>query len=323
MTVDGTRDIMFPRPVFVEKIWGGRKLETEFGYEIPDGPVGECWSISAHPNGDCLIEGGLWGGRYLSDLWTNEPQLFDGAQGDRFPLLIKILDAHDYLSVQVHPDDVYAIEHENGSLGKSECWYILEADPDARIMIGQKAHDRDEFAAMVEEHRWSKLLNEIPIHAGDFFAINPGTVHAVKGALILETQQSSDVTYRVYDFDRRQPDGSQRELHMAQCLDVIDFSAPLLADGAVSAPEIGGITKLMSCTYFDVFRVRVTGGAPVTLTQDKPFMCVSVVAGEGGTVRAGEGPLHELRKGSHFLAPSGCGDLAFVGDMELIASYAN
>jgi len=143
-----------------------RKLETEFGYEIPDGLVGECWSISAHPNGDCVIEGGAWNGRYLSDLWTNEPQLFGGAKDDRFPLLIKILDAHDYLSVQVHPDDAYASEHENGSLGKSECWYILEADPDARIMIGQKAHDRDELAAMVREHRWSELLNEIPIHGG-------------------------------------------------------------------------------------------------------------------------------------------------------------
>ena len=190
-------------------------------------------------------------------------------------------------------------------------------------MIGQKAHDRDEFAAMVAEHRWSELLNEIPIHAGDFFAINPGTVHAVKGALILETQQSSDVTYRVYDFDRRQPDGSERELHMAQCLDVIDFSAPLLTDGAVTAPEVDGITKLMSCSYFDVFRVRVSPDKPVVIPQDKPFMCVSMVSGRGGAAVAGDGPTHELERGSHFLAPAGCGDLAFAGDMELIASYAN
>jgi mannose-6-phosphate isomerase class I len=320
---DITRDLIFPAPVFHEKIWGGRRLATDFGYEIPLGPIGECWAISAHPNGDCAIDGGAWDGLLLSELWDAHRELFAGAKGDRFPLLIKIIDAKEDLSVQVHPDDAYALEHENGSLGKSECWYILEADPDARIMIGQRAHDRDEFAAMVEKHRWSELLNEIPIHAGDFFAINPGTVHAVRGALILETQQSSDVTYRVYDFDRRQPDGSRRELHMAQCLDVIDFSAPLLTDGTVSAPEIGGITRLMSCTYFDVFRARVAGGAPMVLPQDKPFLCVSVVAGEGGTVRAGEGPVHELKKGSHFLAPSGCGDLVFVGDMELIASYAN
>ncbi|RVU97665.1 class I mannose-6-phosphate isomerase [Coriobacteriales bacterium OH1046] len=316
-------DLIFPKPVFVPKIWGGRKLETEFGYDIPDGTVGECWAISAHPNGDCAVEGGLFDGRCLSDLWDNEPELFGGARGDRFPLLIKILDACDYLSVQVHPDDAYAAEHEDGSLGKSECWYILEADPDARIMIGQRAKDRAEFAEMVEQRRWDELLNEIPIRAGDFFDITPGTVHAVKGALILEVQQSSDVTYRVYDFDRRQHDGSLRELHLAQSLDVIDFSAPLLTSGEVTVPEVGGITPLMSCRYFDVERVRVHEGKPVALAQDKPFMCVSVIDGKGGSVSAGEGPAHALSKGSHFVAPATSGDLTFSGALELVVSWAN
>lgn len=315
--------LIFPRPVFVPKIWGGRKLETEFGYEIPDGPVGECWAISAHPNGDCVIDEGPGAGRTLSALWDEEPELFGGAGGDRFPLLIKILDSHDWLSVQVHPDDAYAAEHENGSLGKSECWYVLEADPDARVMIGQRAHDREEFSRMVAERRWDELLNEVPVKAGDFFAITPGTVHAFKGALVLETQQSSDLTYRVYDFDRRQPDGSLRELHMAKALDVIDFGAPLVSSGTVTAPEKDGVTPLMSCPYFGVERVRVKAGAPRTLEQDRPFLCASVVAGAGGSVRAGERPAHALAKGTHFVAPAGAGPLAFEGDMELIVSWPN
>ena len=323
--------LLFFEPCFVPKIWGGRKLDREFGYTIPDGPVGECWAISAHPNGDCKVARGDFAGRTLSELWSAEPQLFGGTAGeapaqDRFPLLIKILDVADYLSVQVHPDDDYAAAHENGSLGKSECWYIAEAEPDARVMIGQHAHDRDEFAQMVADKRWGELLHEIPIKKGDFFAIEPGTVHAVKGALILETQQSSDVTYRVYDFDRPQADGTLRELHMEQCLDVIDYDAPLKNSGEVTAPEVDGITKLMSCKYFEVARVRVRPDAPVTLAQDHPFMCASVIEGEGGTVTSAgsdacRAEKSELSRGSHFLALTGSGDLTLEGDMELIVSW--
>ena len=327
-----TNELLFFSPFFLSKIWGGRKLQTEFGYEIPEGKIGECWAISAHPNGPSPVCGGTYDGRGLAGLWAEEPQLFGHIAGDRFPLLIKILDTSEYLSVQVHPDDAYAAEHENGSLGKSECWYILDADEDARIMIGQKAHDRAEFAKMVEAGCWDELLNEIPIHKGDFFSITPGTVHAVKGALILEVQQSSDVTYRVYDFDRPQADGSLRELHMAQELDVIDYGAPLLADGAVTAPEQGGVTRLMDCRYFSVDRVRVAPDAPVSLEQSHPFMCFSVVEGEGGSVtvsptssaekRASPEPRrYELRKGDHFLAPYACGRLDYEGDLELVASY--
>lgn len=313
--------LIFTKPVFHEKIWGGRRLETDFGYHIPQGPIGECWAISAHPAGDCLVEGGAYAGRYLSDLWQNEHQLFEGAKGDRFPLLIKILDAKENLSVQVHPDDAYAAEHENGSLGKRECWYVLSAEPGTQIVVGQRAHNREEFAEMVREGRWDDLLYKVPIKAGDFFRIEPGTIHAIQGGtMVLETQQSSDVTYRVYDYDRRQPDGSLRELHIPQTLDVVNYDMPLPKSGEVTAPEVDGITRLMSCPNFDVVRVRVSDGSPATLSQTHPFVCVSVVEGEGGTVTT---PLGEvpLRKGSHFVAPARSGDLEFSGDMTIIASW--
>ena len=149
-------------PVFKEKIWGGRKLETEFGYEIPAGPVGECWAISAHPAGDDEIASGEYAGRTLSWLWDEHRELFGNCEGDRFPLLVKIIDAKDDLSIQVHPDDDYAAEHENGSLGKRECWYVLSAEEGGTIISSQKVGpsiaDDIKVAAI-----WSVILAVIAI----------------------------------------------------------------------------------------------------------------------------------------------------------------
>ena len=302
------------KPIFHGKIWGGRRLETEYGYDIPDGPVGECWAISAHPNGDCEIAEGPYAGMHLSELWDTHRELFGGLEGDEFPLLIKILDADGDLSIQVHPDDVYAAEHENGSLGKKECWYVLDAVENGTIIVGQNARNREEFAQMVEEGRWSDLLNEVPIHKGDFFQINPGTVHAIKaGTLILETQQSSDVTYRVYDYDRLGDDGKPRALHLAQSLDVVDYAAKAPESGAVTAPQVDGVTALESNDRYTVERVRVDGVK--TLPQNHPFVCLSVLNGEGSVCG------RAVRKGDHMVVPSTVAELVFDGQMELMLSW--
>lgn len=313
-------DLIKLTPIFHEKIWGGRKLADDFGYEIPDGPIGECWAISAHPNGDCAISGGAWDGMRLSELWDQHRELFGDVEGDRFPLLIKIIDAKDNLSVQVHPDDAYAAEHENGSLGKRECWYVLAADEGTQIVIGQRAHDRAELAGMIDEGRWDDMLNLVPCHVGDFFPIEPGTVHAIQGGtLILETQQSSDVTYRVYDYDRVGDDGKPRELHIQQSLDVVDYAAQAPASGEVTAPEVDGVTELMECPNFVVDRVRVAGEKDVA--QPWPFLCVSVIEGSGTVCASEAGVTHEIARGTHFVAPAGCGELSFVGDMTLVTSH--
>lgn len=304
-------------PVFKEKIWGGRKLETEFGYEIPAGPVGECWAISAHPAGDDEIASGEYAGKTLSWLWDEHRELFGNCEGDRFPLLVKIIDAKDDLSIQVHPDNDYAAEHEDGSLGKKECWYVLSAEPGQTIVVGQRAHSREEFAQMVEEGRWSELLNEIPIKAGDFFQIDPGTVHAIKGGtVILESQQSSDVTYRVYDYDRKQDDGTLRPLHMQQALDVIDFDCAPLTSGEVELS--GPVTTLEQNECYTVDLVRVgEDGCPAELAVETPhpFTCISVIEGEG--VVNGR----EVKKGTHLLALSACDALEFSGTMQVVLSY--
>ena len=304
-------------PVFKEKIWGGRKLETEFGYEIPAGPVGECWAISAHPAGDDEIASGEYAGKTLSWLWDEHRELFGNCEGDRFPLLVKIIDAKDDLSIQVHPDNDYAAEHEDGSLGKKECWYVLSAEPGQTIVVGQRAHSREEFAQMVEEGRWSELLNEIPIKAGDFFQIDPGTVHAIKGGtVILESQQSSDVTYRVYDYDRKQDDGTLRPLHMQQALDVIDFDCAPLTSGEVELS--GSVTTLEQNECYTVDLVRVgEDGCPAELAVETPhpFTCISVIEGEG--VVNGR----EVKKGTHLLALSACDTLELSGTMQVVLSY--
>lgn len=313
-------DLLFIRPVFHNKLWGGRRLEEEFGYDLPDGPVGECWAISAHPNGDCEVVGGVWDGWHLSELWDQHRELFGHIEGDRFPLLVKVLDAQDDLSIQVHPDDTYAQEHENGSLGKRECWYVLDAHEGGHIIVGQHANDRKECAQMIAEGRWHDLVNAIPVRTGDFFQIDPGTVHAILGStLILETQQSSDVTYRLYDFGRRQADGSLRELHIEQSLDVIDFNLKAPATGTITQPEVDGVTYLVTTPDYAVDRLVVRADAPVTYAMPWPFLCASVVEGSG-TVRVGD-MRHDLTKGTHFIVPSSCADLVLEGNMTLVVSH--
>ena len=313
-------DPIFLEPVLHGKLWGGHRLHDDYGYDVPEGPVGECWAISAHPNGDCRVKGGKWDGKYFSELWRDHRELFGNLEGDVFPLLIKIIDAEDDLSIQVHPDDAYANEHENGSLGKRECWYVLDAREGGDIVVGQRAQSREEFAKMIDEGRWDDLLNRVPIKAGDFFQIDPGTVHAILGGtLILETQQSSDVTYRLYDFDRRQADGTLRELHIAQSIDVVDFDVKAPTTGEVTAPEVEGVTHLVETPNYVVDRVCVSPDAPVTYEQNWPFLNVSVCEGSGSVTVADK--KFDLPKGTHFVAPCGSGALAFEGDMLLIISH--
>ena len=276
------RELIVLKPIFHNKIWGGRRLEEAYGYELPEGPVGECWAISAHPNGDCEIVGGAFDGWHLSELWARHRELFGGLEGDVFPLLVKIIDALDDLSIQVHPDDAYAAEHENGSLGKRECWYVLDAHEGAHIVVGQKTKNAEEFRRLADEGAWHAIANELKVAPGDFFQVEPGTLHAILGAtMVLETQQSSDVTYRVFDYNRIQSDGTKRRL--------------------------------------TVERIRVHADAPVTYAQAWPFLNVSVVRGHGSVTVSGK--RYDLPLGTHLIAPSGSGDLAFEGDMELIVSH--
>ena len=301
-------------PVLQEKIWGGSRLGSMFGYGIPSDHTGECWAISGHASGDCPAAGPAYAGETLGSLWKNRPELFGNVGGETFPLLIKIIDAKDDLSIQVHPNDEYARVHENGALGKTECWYVLDCDPGATIIIGHNAASPEEMREMVEQERWTDLLREVPIQKGDFFQIDPGCLHAIKGGtLILETQQSSDVTYRFYDYGRLE-NGKPRTLHIEQSLAVTHAPFQPHPIHRETVQEGGAqVTRLVTCPYYTVYHVEVNGLWEKDWEQ--PFVNVSVIGGEG--VLDGE----KVKKGDHLLLPAGYGKMTLEGTLELICSH--
>ena len=308
------KPILFLNPVFKQMIWGGNRLREQFGYDIPGDDTGECWAVSAHPNGDCTVKDGIYEGKTLSELWSSHPELFGNSGLDRFPLLIKIIDAKDDLSIQVHPDDSYAKEHENGSLGKTECWYILDCPENAALVVGHNAGTKEELTEMIRQGEWAELIRQIPVKKGDFIQINPGTVHAIKGGMmILETQQNSDITYRVYDYDRL-TDGKPRQLHVEQSIDVITVPAPSASESVSPAADLpqNTLNELIACDYYKVWKLELAGN--ISFEQTHPFLVASVIEGKGQVNG------NEIKKGDHFILPEGFGKVDMQGDMMLIMS---
>lgn len=309
------REPLFLTPVFQERIWGGTALREQFGYEIPNDKTGECWAISAHPNGMGFIKNGEFAGKSLAELWETQKDLFGNFPSLKFPLLTKILDANDDLSVQVHPNDEYANLNENGEFGKTECWYIIDAKPGAELIFGHNAQSTEEVRLMMESGQWEQFLRRIQVKAGDFFYVPSGTVHALcSGTLILETQQSSDTTYRLYDYDRTDDAGNTRELHLEKSIDVIRAPHTSVAVKP-SAHEVVGatVTTYVESDFFSVYKYEVNGEA--VFEQDKPFLLMSVLAGSG---KINE---YALAKGDHFILPHGFEEFKLSGDLELMVSH--
>lgn len=309
---------LFLQSVMQEKIWGGTKLRDEFGYEIPSDKVGEYWAISAHPHGVSTIKNGRFAGTGLDQLYAEHRELFGNSSEPVFPLLTKILDANDWLSVQVHPDDHYAMEHE-GELGKTECWYVIAADEGAEIIYGHNAKSREELRQQIEKKEWDKLLTKVPVKAGDFFYVPSGTMHAIgSGILILETQQSSDTTYRVYDFDRKDDEGNLRELHLEKSIDVLNIGAPANSRPVTVKADDLTSTLLVASDFFAVYKWEVSG--KVDIEKTAAYLLVSVLAGRG--VLTVDGETYPIAKGDHFILPSDVEEWTFEGqDLEMIVSH--
>lgn len=309
-------ELLFLQPILKEAVWGGTRLRDFFGYDIPGDTTGECWAVSAHPNGDCRISRGRYQGARLSELWRNHPELFrneDGRWGDQFPLLVKIIDAQSDLSIQVHPDDLYANRHEGGEMGKTECWFVIDCDPGSSIVIGHHAKSRKEAAQMIEEKRWGDFIREIPVKKGDFFQINPGCIHAIKGGtLLLETQQSSDITYRVYDYERVW-NGSKRKLHIEKSLEVITVPfVPVKDEREKMEGREADKEHLGTCDYYTVTMYEVHGRWNHKFQG--AFTNVSVLEGEGMV-----NGIH-IAKGMHFIIPADYGMCQIEGTLTLICS---
>lgn len=310
---------LFLKPIFMDRIWGGTALKDKFNYEIKSPTTGECWAISSHKNGDCLIENGEYKDKKLSELWEKNRELFGNTPGDKFPLLTKILDANDNLSVQVHPNDEYAQKNENGELGKTECWYVIDCSKDAEIIIGHNAESREEFIEMINNNEWDKLLRKVNIKKGDFFYVPSGTIHAIcKGTLILETQQNSDTTYRVYDYDRTDNLGNKRELHVQKSIEVTnvphtDFDTDYKI---VSTPSFK-CTTFVSNEFFSVYKLDIFGRCD--FTHNTAFSLYSILEGTGKLIH--NSIEYDLKKGMHFILPNNFGDFVFEGNLEIICSH--
>jgi mannose-6-phosphate isomerase len=307
------------KPVFKERIWGGTTLRDSFGYEIPSEQTGECWAISAHPKGNSTVENGPFEGKELSWLWEHHRELFGNVHGDRFPLLTKILDAKTDLSVQVHPNDHYAKVNENGELGKTDCWYIIDCKQDAEMIFGHHAHSKEQLVQMIHSGRWEDLLRRVKIKPGDFFYVPSGTIHALcEETLVLETQQSSDTTYRVYDYDRVDQNGEKRELHLQKAIDVT--TVPDTENKANFQSEVQDGTKITTFVegeYFSVYKWEVAGDYHTE--RKAPFLLYSVIKGQGEITTAQE--TLPVKKGDHFILTAHTTQLTVSGSLELIVSH--
>ncbi|MGY4690596.1 mannose-6-phosphate isomerase, class I [Salibacterium sp. K-3] len=311
---------IFLEPVCKERIWGGTRLRDVFGYELPSEQTGECWGISAHPNGPSVIRNGPLRGETLRTAWEQYPGLFGDEDTEAFPLLVKLLDAADDLSVQVHPDDEQARKLEEGeAYGKTECWYVVQAEPGASLILGHHARTKEALEQMMKEGAWDELLRTVPIKEGDFFYVPSGTIHAIGGgALILETQQSSDTTYRVYDYDRTNDVGEKRELHLEKSLEaaMVPHKDPSDSRIVLQQNEDGVIEQLVSAPYFQVYRLHSRNSLAPSLNAS--YVLATVTRG-GGTVETG-GKTASVEKGDHFIIPGTTGEWAVHGNVELIVS---
>jgi beta-glucosidase len=312
--MNAMREMLILEPVFKECVWGGERLVKEFPYDVQGDHIGECWAVSAHPNGDCVVKEGTYAGMTLSALYAEHRELFGDIDAKEFPLLVKIIDAAQNLSIQVHPDDAYAQAKEGCPYGKTECWYIMDCDESASLIIGHNAKTKAELEQLVAENRYDELIREVPVKKGDFLQIDPGTVHAIKGGfLILETQQSSDITYRVYDYGRL-VDGKPRQLHVQQSLDVINVPDEADQKALSHAADLAEnkMHLLADCPYYRVWKLCVNG--TFTIEQNEPFLILSVLEGSG-TIDG-----RKVEKGANLMLPAGYGEVAMEGEMELILS---
>ncbi len=261
------------QPVLKAYIWGGRNLATKLGRDLPPGAtIAESWEIAAHPDGESVVSNGVYAGLSLTAVHAQlgldligTHNAWAQARG-KFPLLVKLLDAQDRLSVQVHPDDAYAARHAGQELGKTEMWVVLDAAPDAAVILGvQPGVTPATFQAALAAGRLESQLHSLPVQTGDFVCVPAGSLHAILGGLLIaEIQQNANTTYRVYDWNRLGADGRPRPLHVQSALDVIRFDqvAPALPRPQ-PRPAPAGQTRELLCRnrYFTVERLTLPAGS--------------------------------------------------------------
>ena len=308
------RDVMYPLKLkYYAKtaLWGGDTLKREWNKPCAFDKLAETWELTVRPEADNEITEGDLAGTKLGDFL---------AESD-FPLLVKFIDARDDLSVQVHPDDKYAHEVEN-DFGKTEMWYIVAAEENAKIIYGLRdGLSAEDFGKAFAEGRIFDAMKTVDVHAGETYFIPSGMIHAIgAGCLIAEIQQNSDLTYRVYDYDRVGADGKLRELHTKKALDVIrpftEAEIDAIRYSRTAALDVGEC--LASCPYFEVHQVKPCG-APVALSVDnRSFHHLLCVGGNGEIVCGGS--RYPVTRGDSYFLPAGMGDYSLGGDVTVLLS---
>ena len=307
-------------PPIKDYIWGGTKLREQYGKESTLERLAESWELSCHKDGVSIIKGGEFDGMTLPEFIGAHPEALGKNCGrfEFFPVLIKLIDARDNLSVQVHPDDGYAMRVE-GEYGKTEVWYVVDCDDDAELIYGfAEETDKEQFRKAIEENTLLDIVNRVPVKKGDVFFIKSGTLHAIgKGILIAEIQQNSNTTYRVYDYGRVGADGKPRQLHVDKALEVTSCKPPTVKYGQPEKVNMAGMwrTPIAECEYFstekyDVFR-SLTVGSPDTFTH------ILVLDGEADIVYDGESIIH-VKKGSSVFVPAGTDTCDIKGKCSII-----
>jgi len=303
-------------PIFKNYIWGGTKLKEEFNKITNLDKVAESWELACHINGTNLIENTQTSlKQYLLD---NPKVLGKNAQKfDNFPILIKLIDAKDNLSIQVHPSNEYAQNHHN-SYGKTEFWYVIDCKPDSYLYYGfNKKVSKEEFKERIENNTILEILNKVPIKKGDTFFIESGTVHAIcKDTLIAEIQQNSDITYRIYDYNRLDKDGQKRELHIDKAIDVTSFDIPAtIQPQVIENTEIYTKTFLTKSDYFEVYKYNI---------KEKCGLCTDINSFASLLILDGEGKINysntfiDFKKGDSFFIPADLGNYEIYGNTEIL-----
>lgn len=312
---------MLLKPVGKDYLWGGTRLKTEFNKDLDVTPLAESWECSVHPDGQSVVSNGDYRGRTLADVLNEHPDYLGTKTDGELPILAKFIDAKLDLSVQVHPDDEYARVHERQN-GKSEMWYVLDALPGASLVIGF-AHDVTEaqLRDAVEAGNLSKHLQKIPVKKGDIFFIPAGLVHAIgAGTLIAEIQESSNVTYRVYDYNRIDKYGNKRELHFDKALDVMNMRAsPPIVQHARLFRYYPGCSReiLCRCKYFETERIQVSKAFAFTVF-DTSFQVLLCIDGSGGIETENIHKPLRFKKGDCVFLPARLGRCHIVGEAELL-----
>ncbi len=306
-------------PAFKDYIWGGTKLRDEFGKNCDYEKVAESWELSCHKDGNSVVANGDDKGLTLAEYIEKHGKKILGEnceKFDNFPILIKLIDAKDNLSVQVHPNNDYALKVE-GEYGKTEMWYIVDCDEGATLLYGfKKEISKDEFAQRIADNTLLEVTNAVPVKKGDVFFIEAGTLHAIgKGILIAEIQQNSNTTYRIYDYGRVGNDGKPRELHVEKAKDVTNLCpAKAYPETAVEQKD-GYTTKLLSsCDYFTTYAVDVENKA-VLEADEKSFNSLLILEGEGEVVAD---DAVKFKKGDSIFVTAGTGKFTVDGKCKFV-----